>query len=143
MTGGEQGDRSAIRVTLSGDAANDVDIDALKKWLERERSLQAWVRDDKLHIHERARIDENDPGTTMGAGMEILLVVIGATSSRLFDEVLAATRAGVIAWRENRRAVESGDPPVAEIEPHAPAIPGGSAPDPESSGTTAPDDEGA
>ncbi|MEU1089621.1 hypothetical protein ACFYPN_13420 [Streptomyces sp. NPDC005576] len=121
MTDDERGGHSSIRVTLLGETADDVDVAALKKWLERERSLERWVNDNSIRIHERPRaVDTREAGATMGAGMDIVLVLIGAVTPRLFEEVLAATESGVRAWRENRRSVEQGTPPVPEITPHAP-----------------------
>jgi hypothetical protein len=78
MTGGEQEDRRAIRVTLHGGTASDVDVDALKKWLERERSLEAWVRDDTLRIHERARTDDSASGRPEYASGTLLTAIIHA-----------------------------------------------------------------
>lgn len=116
---------------------------ALKKWLEREVSLERWVNDNTIRIHERPRTvdagDAGDAGVTMGAGMDIVLVLIGAVTPGLFERVLAATESGVKAWRENRRSVEQGTPPVPEITPHAP--PDGRADTPDRD-PEAPDSEG-
>lgn len=131
MTDGEHGDRSAIRVTLRGDTTNDVDVDALKKWLERERGLEVLVKDNKLRIYERPRDDagSDDAGPTMGVGMDILLVMTGAVTPHIFDAVLTATKAGVKAWRENRQSVESDPPPVVDVTPHVPPQSGPNTPD--------------
>ncbi|MFD7812080.1 hypothetical protein ACFV6E_03890 [Streptomyces sp. NPDC059785] len=104
----------AILVRLD-ESATDSDVGALKKWLERENLLQELVRDGRLQIQERAGTDAR--GNPMGAGMEILLAFVGASASTLFTEVLAQTRRGVRAWRENRRSVESGDPPHCDVDP--------------------------
>lgn len=143
MTDEERGGHSSIRVALLGDTADDVDVAALKKWLEREVSLERWVNDNTIRIHERPRTvdagDAGDAGVTMGAGMDIVLVLIGAVTPGLFERVLAATESGVKAWRENRRSVEQGTPPVPEITPHAP--PDGRAETPDRD-PEAPDSEG-
>ncbi|WP_327178736.1 hypothetical protein OG599_28010 [Streptomyces sp. NBC_01335] len=143
MTDEERGGHSSIRVALLGDTADDVDVAALKKWLEREVSLERWVNDNTIRIHERPRTvdagDAGDAGVTMGAGMDIVLVLIGAVTPGLFERVLAATESGVKAWRENRRSVEQGTPPVPEITPHAP--PDGRADTPDRD-PEAPDSEG-
>ncbi|MFF7359384.1 hypothetical protein [Streptomyces sp. NPDC008125] len=140
MTDEERGEHSSIRVALLGDTADDVDVAALKKWLERERSLERWVNDNTLRIHERPRaVATGDAGVTMGAGTDIVLVLIGAVTPGLFERVLAATESGVKAWRENRRSVEQGAPPVPEITPHAPPDGRADAPDRD---PEAPDSEG-
>lgn len=131
MTDGEHGGRSAIRVTLRGDTTSNVDVDALKKWLERERVLEVLIKNNELRIHEHAHDDGGSDGTgaTMGVGMDILLVITGAAASSVFDTVLAATQAGVKAWRENRLSVESDPPPVVDITPDVPPQGGPGAPD--------------
>ncbi|WP_328718718.1 hypothetical protein OHT52_03950 [Streptomyces sp. NBC_00247] len=140
MTDGERGGHSSIRVTLLGDTTDDVDVAALKKWLERERTLERWVNDNTIRIHERPRaVDTSDANVTMGAGMDIVLVLIGAVTPGLFEKVLAATESGVKAWRENRRSVERGTPPVPEITSHAPPDSRADTPDRD---PEAPDSEG-
>ncbi|GGX73895.1 hypothetical protein [Streptomyces minutiscleroticus] len=95
--------------------AHDSDVGALKKWLERESGLEELARRGELQIHERAAADER--GTPMGAGMEIVLLLTGWAANRLFDAVLDQTVRAVTAWRANRRSVESGEPPEAEVAP--------------------------
>ncbi|MEU0602557.1 hypothetical protein ABZ484_30665 [Streptomyces sp. NPDC006393] len=103
-----------IRVRLDGSASNN-DVAALKAWLEREKPLDDRVRDGQLQILERSR--PGGPPGHMGAGMEILLVVIGAGAEAVFRELLEQTRRAVAAWLENRRRVESGDSPEARVDP--------------------------
>ncbi|MFF3859632.1 hypothetical protein [Streptomyces sp. NPDC002209] len=104
---------TTIRVRLT-QGASESDTAALKAWLEREQKLEAHRDNGVLEIHERAGT-EDGPGSPMGTGMEIVLVLIGAAASTLFDEVLAQVKSGVRAWRENRRSVERGDPPEVEV----------------------------
>jgi hypothetical protein len=104
----------AIRVRLDGTARHS-DVGALKKWLEREKLLEELARKGELQIQESGGADEQ--GTPMGAGMDLVLVLIGAGAETLFKEVLAQTKSAVRAWRENRGSVESGDPPDFDIEP--------------------------
>ncbi|MFE6846488.1 hypothetical protein [Streptomyces sp. NPDC057686] len=104
---------TTIRVRLT-QGASESDTAALKAWLEREQKLEAHRDNGVLEIHERAGTGDG-PGSPMGAGMEIVLVLIGAAASTLFDEVLAQVKSGVRAWRENRRSVERGDPPEVEV----------------------------
>ncbi|WP_330173190.1 hypothetical protein OG875_05990 [Streptomyces sp. NBC_01498] len=123
MTAGEHGGYSSIRVRLSGGAAGNVDVHALRKWLERERGLEVLVGDEELSIYEQPQPDggeTGDDGPAMGAAMDIVLVLTGAVSPRLFDLLLAKTKSGVEAWRNNRRSVEPGDPPEVEITPIEP-----------------------
>ncbi|GAA0902704.1 effector-associated constant component EACC1 [Streptomyces thermoalcalitolerans] len=103
-----------IRVRLDGNASNK-DIGALKAWLERERPLEELVRDGRLRILERPRSD--GPPGHMGAGMEILLVLIGAGAQALAGELLTQTRRAVEAWLENHRRVEPGHAPEARVDP--------------------------
>ncbi|MEU2560883.1 hypothetical protein ABZ626_16320 [Streptomyces longispororuber] len=122
MTSGEDGDRRALRITLVGGAAGDSDVRALKKWLERELALEAWAEQEKLRIELRAdSTDSADArGRPMGAGLEILVVLLTAVSQPFFNDVYDKVKSGVQAWRENRRSVESGDPPEHRIEPVGP-----------------------
>ncbi|MYT19256.1 hypothetical protein GTW69_02950, partial [Streptomyces sp. SID7760] len=69
-----------------------------------------------LEIQERAGTQDG-PGRPMGAGMDIVLVLIGAAAPKLFDEVFEQVKSGVRAWRENRRSVERGEPPEVDVEP--------------------------
>ncbi|MEV6732601.1 MULTISPECIES: hypothetical protein [unclassified Streptomyces] len=98
--------------------ASESDIGALKAWLEREQKLERHRNDGVLEIHVRAGT-EDGPGSPMGTGMEITLVLIGAAASKLFDEVFEQVKSGVRAWRENRRSVERGEPPEVEVAPES------------------------
>ncbi|KPH99531.1 hypothetical protein OV450_5244 [Actinobacteria bacterium OV450] len=106
---------TTIRVRLM-QGASEGDIGALKAWLEREQKLEALRNSGRLEIHERAGA-EDGPANPMGAGMDIMLVLIGAGAPRLFDEVFEQVKSGVRAWRENRRAVERGEPPEVDVTP--------------------------
>ena len=103
-----------IRVRLDGTAA-ERDIGALRKWLEREQPLHERMDAGELRIYERPGTDGT--GAPMGVGMDIVLVVTGAGAAVMFEELLAQVKRAVSAWRANRNAVESGDPPDAEVEP--------------------------
>ncbi|MEW2414638.1 hypothetical protein AB0953_13040 [Streptomyces sp. NPDC046866] len=104
---------TAVRVRLK-QGASESDIGALKAWLEREHKLEALRDAGGLEIRERAGTADG-PGSPMGAGLEIVLVLIGAVAPKLFDEVYEQVKSGVRAWQENRRSVERGEPPEAEV----------------------------
>ncbi|MFF4101851.1 hypothetical protein [Streptomyces sp. NPDC001903] len=104
---------TAIRVRLT-QGGSEGDIGALKAWLEREQKLEALRNSGRLEIHESAG-EEDGPGSPMGAGMDIVLVLIGAVAPKVFDEVFEQVKSGVRAWRENRRAVERGEPPEVDV----------------------------
>ncbi|MGW4687331.1 hypothetical protein ACWEPM_20865 [Streptomyces sp. NPDC004244] len=106
---------TAVRVRLT-EGASESDIGALKAWLERERKLEALRDAGCLEIRERAGTVDGT-ANPMGAGLEIVLVLIGAAAPKLFDEVYEQAKSGVRAWRENRRAVERGEPPEVEVAP--------------------------
>ncbi|MFE9169168.1 hypothetical protein ACFYNZ_06515 [Streptomyces kebangsaanensis] len=114
MAEGEGVAGRSIRVRLDGNASSK-DLGALKAWLERERPLEELVRDGRLRIVEQPRSD--GPSGHMGVGMEILLVLIGAGADAVSKELVAQTRRAVEAWLENRRRVESGDPPEPRVDP--------------------------
>ncbi|GED85837.1 hypothetical protein [Streptomyces sp. 6-11-2] len=103
-----------VRVRLDGSASNK-DVGALKAWLEREKPLEDLVSGGRLRIVEQPRSDV--PPGRMGAGMEILLFLLGAGAEAVFDELVAQTRRAVAAWLENRRRVESGDSPRTHVDP--------------------------
>ncbi|CAL9477351.1 hypothetical protein SUDANB70_02965 [Streptomyces sp. enrichment culture] len=105
---------AGIRVRLDG-TASESDIGALRKWLEREKPLHERVRAGELRILERSRTDEE--GAPMGAGLEIVLVVVGAGAGVVFTELLEQVKRAVTAWRANRRDVENGEPPEGRVEP--------------------------
>ncbi|MFJ9728185.1 hypothetical protein ACIRP3_36125 [Streptomyces sp. NPDC101209] len=102
-----------IRVRLDR-TAGDRDVVALRQWLEREEPLAEGLRRGELQIELRDRRNE-DPGTPMGFGTEVVVVVIGGAASAAFKELMVAVRLAVVAWRENRRSVEAGDPPEAQV----------------------------
>ncbi|MEV8531004.1 hypothetical protein [Streptomyces sp. NPDC051211] len=95
--------------------AGESDIGALKAWLEREQKLADLRNSGRLAIEERTGTEES--GHPMGAGLDIVLVLIGVVGPTLFDEVYRQVKSGVQAWRENRRAVERGEPPEVEVTP--------------------------
>ncbi|MEU3778423.1 hypothetical protein AB0F11_35535 [Streptomyces sp. NPDC032472] len=106
---------TAVRVRLT-QGASETDIGALKAWLEREHKLEALRDAGGLEIRVRAGTVEGS-ASPMGAGLEIVLVLIGAAAPKLFEEVYEQVKSGVRAWRENRRSVESGEPPEVEVAP--------------------------
>jgi hypothetical protein len=114
MAEGEGVAGRGIRVRLDGSASNK-DVSALKAWLERENPLDELVRDGRLRILEQPRSDV--PPGHMGAGMEILLVVVGVGADVVFKELLAQTRRAVTAWRDNRHRVEPGASPKERVDP--------------------------
>ena len=118
MAEGEGVAGRGIRVRLDGRASRS-DVAALKAWLERETSLEELVRDGHLRIIERPRAD--GPSGHMGAGMEIVLALVGGGAtggaSVVFRELLDQTKRAVAAWLANRREVESGDPPEGRVDP--------------------------
>ncbi|MGR4878296.1 hypothetical protein ACIPUC_02515 [Streptomyces sp. LARHCF249] len=106
--------KTAVRIRL-GQGANASDVGALKAWLEREHKLEALRSSGDLEIRERAAAEEN-AGSPMGAGLEIMLVLVGIVGPKLFEEVYEQAKSGVRAWRENRRSVERGEPPEVEVD---------------------------
>ncbi|MEU3033788.1 hypothetical protein [Streptomyces griseoaurantiacus] len=105
-----------IRVRLSG-SADESDIDALKSWLEREQPLEALVREGKLVIQVRSdTAGAGERGSPMGLGMEIFLAFVGGASGELLRRVTGTVERAFHAWQENRRDVESGDPPDGRVD---------------------------
>jgi hypothetical protein len=102
-----------IRVRLDG-TASESDIDALRKWLEREQRLDERVRAGELQILERPRTDES--GTPMGIGMDIVVAMAGGAGAALCKELLEYVRRSVEEWRDVRRGVENGDPPTGRVD---------------------------
>lgn len=115
MTEGEGVANRLVSIRL-GQGASANDVGALKAWLEREHKLEALRNSGALEIRERAGAEER-PGTPMGVGLEIVLVLVGIAGPKVFDEVYEQVKSGVRAWRENRRAVERGEPPEVEVVP--------------------------
>ncbi|MFF4347295.1 hypothetical protein [Streptomyces sp. NPDC001530] len=101
----------AVRVRLDGTAS---DVGALRKWLERERPLEERIARGELRIEERPGTPEH--GTPMGVGTDILLVLATVGAEEVVKELLGQTRSAVRAWRDNRRSVESGDPPEYHVD---------------------------
>lgn len=115
MAYGADASQRQIRVRLVG-AESEGDVSALQTWLAQERTLDKLVEEGVLRIQQHGRAnEEGEPGTPMGAGLEILLVLVGAASAKVFDDVYEQTKRGVRAWRENRRTVQTGEPPEAEV----------------------------
>lgn len=106
---------TAVRVRLS-QGASESDIRALKAWLEREQLLAGLGSSGALEIQERPAPADGS-ASPMGAALEIVLVLVGAAAPKVFDEVFEQVKSGVRAWRENRRAVERGEPPEVEVTP--------------------------
>ncbi|WP_030192437.1 hypothetical protein [Streptomyces sp. NRRL S-87] len=106
---------TAVRVRLVR-GASESDVGALKAWLEREQKLAALTAGGTLEIQERTGAEDGS-AHPMGTGTDIVLVLVGAAAPKLFDEVYEQVKSGVRAWRENRRAVERGEPPEVEVEP--------------------------
>ncbi len=108
----------AIRVQLD-DTKRDGDVDALRKWLEREQPLDEMVRAENLRIYERASTKKptDETGAPMGVGTEIVIQLIGAAGGVVFHELLEEVRRSVAAWRDHRREVEDGEPPLDSIDP--------------------------
>lgn len=115
MNEGEGLANRAVRIRL-GQGASASDVGALKAWLEREHKLEALRSSGDLEIRERAGAEEHAE-SPMGAGLEILLVLVGIAGPKIFDEVYEQAKSGVRAWRENRRSVERGEPPEVEVVP--------------------------
>lgn len=103
-----------IRVRLDG-PASESDITALRNWLERERLFEELIRRGALRIEERPRTDES--GAPMGVGMDIVVLLLNAGVGVALAELLEQVKKAVAAWRENRRAVERGEPPSGSVEP--------------------------
>ncbi|MFE9771296.1 hypothetical protein ACFYOV_06410 [Streptomyces sp. NPDC005931] len=114
MAEGDGVANQGIRVRLDG-TASERDVGALRRWLEREQPLDELVREGRLQIRERRRTDET--GAPMGAGMEIVVVIVGAAATVVFQELLDRVKRAVSAWQANRRDVEDGEPPEDRVEP--------------------------
>ncbi|MFI9611235.1 hypothetical protein ACIHCM_05995 [Streptomyces sp. NPDC052023] len=114
MADGDEVANRVIRVRLD-DTATERDIGALHKWLEREQGLDEMVRSGRLRIHERRRTDET--GAPMGVGMEIVIALVSAGATVVFNQLLVQVGQAVEAWRANRREVEDGDPPEGRVDP--------------------------
>lgn len=115
MANGGAGAVRTIRVTLEEGTGGEADLGALKKWLEREPGLEDLADREALRIELRTSAETT--GTPMGAGMEILIVVLGVVGQPLFNDVYQKVKQGVNAWRENRRSVEPAPEPQPLITP--------------------------
>ncbi|MER0245505.1 hypothetical protein AAHZ94_26680 [Streptomyces sp. HSW2009] len=102
--------RRDLRIWLP-DAETDRDVSALCAWLEREQLLEEWARLDLVRIDLRPAPAGDGDGHPMGSASEVLIVVIGALAQPALDDLYAAVKQGIAAWRDNRRQVEGGDPP--------------------------------
>ncbi|MFI0503373.1 hypothetical protein ACH3WN_10965 [Streptomyces albogriseolus] len=103
-----------IRIRLDG-SATEGDVTALHNWLEREKPLDDLLRGGKLRIRERPAADHD--GAPMGTSQEIVIAVTSAGATVVFQELLEQVKRGVVAWRDNRREVENGEPPQGRVEP--------------------------
>ncbi|MER6628565.1 hypothetical protein ABT301_10020 [Streptomyces sp. NPDC000987] len=103
-----------IRVRLDR-TASESDVGALKKWLERETPLDRLARAGELRIDVRRRTDA-EPGAPMGIGSEIVVELVGVVGAAVVEEVRHQVRLAVQAWRSNRRDVENGEPPGADVD---------------------------
>jgi hypothetical protein len=101
------------RVRLD-ETATRSDVVALKMWLEREKPLDELARAGCLRIDE-GQEPQDGTGATMGFGMEIVLVLIGAGVSVLRQLLLVQVKGVVAAWQANRSGVEDGDPPAVRV----------------------------
>lgn len=122
MTDGGREKVRTIRVVLPGCTADEADVGALKKWLDREPGLENLVGGERLRIELRPSAETR--GAPMGAGLEILVVLLAAAGQPVFNDVYEMVKRGVGAWRQNRRSVEPGEPPdfraVRDDDPHGP-----------------------
>ncbi|MFG2130985.1 hypothetical protein ACGFNV_24645 [Streptomyces sp. NPDC048751] len=107
MAEGEGVADQGIRVRLD-ESASRSDVSALKAWLEREQLLE------ELRIVERPRGDV--PDGHMGVAMEIWLVVVSSSTTVVTDRLLSHITRAVRAWQDNRREVESGEPPQVRVD---------------------------
>ncbi|NJP51121.1 hypothetical protein HCJ93_13810 [Streptomyces sp. SBST2-5] len=114
MAEGDGVAKQGICVRLDG-PASESDIPALRSWLERERLLEELMRKGALRIEERPRTDES--GAPMGLGTDILITLVNAAAGVAVAELVVQVKKAVRAWKENRRTVESGDPPSDSVEP--------------------------
>jgi hypothetical protein len=103
-----------IRVRLDG-AADARDVGALMAWLAREEPLDERVRAGELRIAE-GQPREPEPGSPMGVGTEIVVVLVGQLAAPVFAELVRKVTQAVEAWRANRREVEHGEPPEVRVD---------------------------
>ncbi|MFF9089883.1 hypothetical protein ACF1BE_26380 [Streptomyces sp. NPDC014991] len=103
-----------IRVRLDG-TADTRDVGALKAWLAREEPLEERVRAGELRIGE-GQPSEPEPGTPMGMGSEIVVVLVGSAAGPVFNQLVQDIRRAVEAWRSNRREVERGESPEVRVD---------------------------
>jgi hypothetical protein len=100
-----------VRVRLDG-RAHRSDVSALKAWLEREEVLRGAVDEGALTIEEQVSAD--GPDGHMGADYEIVLLITGTLLN--VAQLAEYTARAVKAWRDNRRRVESGEPPETRVD---------------------------
>ncbi|GAA3300218.1 hypothetical protein GCM10020295_40370 [Streptomyces cinereospinus] len=53
----------------------------------------------------------------MGVGMEIVVALVSAAATVVFNQLVAQVGRAVEAWRDNRREVEDGEPPEGRVDP--------------------------
>ncbi|MFJ9250679.1 hypothetical protein [Streptomyces sp. NPDC101776] len=102
-----------IRIRLDR-TAGERDVGALMAWLAREEPLEELLRANRLRIDE-GQSSEPGPGVPMGVGSEIVVVLVGAAAGPVFSQLVQDIRRGVDAWRANRRDVEHGPSPGADV----------------------------
>ncbi len=103
-----------IRLRLDG-TADARDVGALMAWLAREEPLEERVRAGGLRISE-ARSSEPESGAPMGVGSEIVVALVSSAATPVFHQLVQEIRRAVVAWRDNRREVEHGDPPQVDVD---------------------------
>ncbi|GEB47499.1 hypothetical protein [Streptomyces cacaoi] len=119
MTQGERGEHRTIRVALDQETVADSDVEALKRWLEREPGLEPLTRGDagEQRLRIEVRPAAGAPGTAMGAGSEIVIVLLTLAAQPAVNDLYGKVVDGVRAWRANRRSVEPGEPPEVTVDP--------------------------
>ncbi|MFD4875237.1 hypothetical protein ACFWOB_18005 [Streptomyces sp. NPDC058420] len=103
-----------IHLRLDG-TADARDVGALMAWLAREEPLEERVRAGGLRISE-ARSSEPESGAPMGVGSEIVVALVSSAAAPVFNQLVQEIRRAVVAWRDNRREVEHGDPPQVDVD---------------------------
>ncbi|MFI6468161.1 hypothetical protein [Streptomyces sp. NPDC050528] len=103
-----------IRVRLDG-TADARDVGALMAWLAREEPLEERLRAGELRVGE-ARPREVEAGAPMGVGSEIVVALVSSAAAPVFNQLVQDIRRAVVAWRNNRRDVEHGEPPQVDVD---------------------------